>query len=141
MADRSRELVSSQVVRGAGARDNAVVAFRKMVDRLTKPIEELDRRDLEAYCTRLGTTPLDQVELRKPVRVAGEVRSLRIVPRAGADALEVTVTDGRGSVTAVFLGRRRVLGLSPGRRIVLEGVVGGEGNHRLIYNPIYTLLA
>jgi hypothetical protein len=81
------------------------------------------------------------VQLRRPVRVAGEIRSLRIVPRAGADALEVTVNDGRGSVTAVFLGRRKVLGLSPGRRIVLEGVVGGEGKHRLIYNPVYTLLA
>ncbi|MDQ1519092.1 MAG: hypothetical protein QOI55_165 [Actinomycetota bacterium] len=116
------------------------MALRKMVDRWTKPIEELDRRDLEAYCTNLGTTPLDQAEFRKPVRVSGEIRSLRIVPRAGADALEASVTDGRGSVTAVFLGRRRISGLSPGRRIVLEGVLTGEGRRGVIYNPVYTLL-
>jgi hypothetical protein len=116
------------------------VAFRKIVDRLTKPIEELDRRDLEAYCTRLDATPIDQVQFRHPVRVAGEVRSLRIVPRAGADALEATVHDGRASVTAVFLGRRKILGLSPGRKIVLEGVVTGEGRRHIIYNPVYTLL-
>jgi hypothetical protein len=132
-------LVSPQVVTGA-TRDNERMALRKIVDRLTKPIEELDRRDLEAYCTRLQATPLDEVELRHPVRVAGEVRSLRIVPRAGADALEATVNDGRGSVTAVFLGRRKVLGLSPGRRIMLEGVVAGEGRRHIIYNPVYTLL-
>jgi len=116
------------------------VALRKKLERWTKPIEELDRRDLEAYCTALGTTPLDQVEMRKPVRVAGEVRSLRIVPRAGAAALEATVNDGRSSVTAVFMGRRKVLGMSPGRRVVLEGVITGEDGRRIIYNPVYTLL-
>src|SRR5262245_3671269 len=116
------------------------MALRKMVDRLRQPIEELDRRDLEQFCTLLGATPIDQIELRRPVRVAGEVRSMRIVPRAGADALEATVNDGRGTVTAVFLGRRKVLGMSPGRRIVLEGVIAGEGRQHIIYNPVYTLL-
>jgi hypothetical protein len=124
----------------SGARDNSGVALRKLVDRLTKPIEELDRQDLEAYCSSLGATPLDEIELRRPVRVAGEVRSLRIVPRAGADAVEVSVNDGRGSVTAVFLGRRRILGLSPGRKVVLEGVIAGEGKRHLMYNPLYRLL-
>ncbi len=127
--------------RRSGPRDNGAVALRKFVDRLRQPTEELDRRDLEEYCTLLGTTPLDQVQLRRPVRVAGEVRSMRIVPRAGADALEVSIHDGRGAVTAVFLGRRRILGLSPGRRVVVEGVIAGEGKRRLMFNPTYQLLA
>ena len=46
---------------------------------------------------------------------------MRIVPRAGAPALEVTVSDGRGSVVGVFLGRRRIAGLSPGRKVAFEG--------------------
>jgi hypothetical protein len=116
------------------------MALRKKLERWTQPIEELDRRDLEAYCNALGTTPLDEVEMRRPVRVAGEVRSLRIVPRAGADAVEANVNDGRGNVIAVFLGRRRIAGLSPGRRVVLEGVIAGERGRRLMYNPVYTLL-
>jgi hypothetical protein len=116
------------------------VALRKFVERLTKPVEELDREELQAWCDALGTTPIGEVEPRRPARVAGEVRSVRIVPRAGADALEVTVTDGRGSVVGVFLGRRKIAGISPGRRIVLEGVVGEQDRRRLIYNPQYTLL-
>ena len=71
------------------------------------------------------------------MRVAGEVRSIRIVPRAGADALEATITDGRGAVTAVFFGRRKILGISPGRRIYLEGVVTRDGEQRVMYNPMY----
>jgi hypothetical protein len=52
----------------------------------------------------------------------------------------VTISDGRGSATAVFLGRRKIGGVAPGRRIVLEGVPGRSGNRYLIFNPLYTLL-
>jgi hypothetical protein len=116
------------------------VALRKFVDKLTKPIEQLDREELAAYCDRLHTTPMDHLEARRPARVAGEVRSVRIVPRAGADALEVTVTDGRAQVTGVFLGRRKIGGITPGRKLILEGMLVPLGKQRLIYNPTYTLL-
>ena len=73
--------------------------------------------------------------MRKPVRVGGEVRSIRIVPRAGADALEATITDGHGVLTAVFLGRRKILGISPGRRVFLEGVVAKDGSTQRDVQP------
>lgn len=115
------------------------MALKKFVERLTKPVEELDREALAAWCDAHEPVPIDQVDLRRPVRVAGEVRSVRIVPRAGADAMEVTVSDGRANVVAVFLGRRKIAGLTPGRRVMLEGVVALEGRQRQMYNPIYTL--
>ncbi len=43
----------------------------------------------------------------------------------------------------MFLGRRKIVGLSPGRRVLLEGVVTGSGKHageNLMYNPVYQLL-
>jgi hypothetical protein len=116
------------------------MALKKFVDRLTKPVEELDRERLDDFCRDLALVPLDSVEIRRPARVGGQVKSVRIVPRAGADALEVTVTDGRGSVTGVFLGRRKILGVSPGRRLVLEGVIARDGPRLVTYNPLYTLL-
>jgi hypothetical protein len=117
------------------------MALRKMVARLARPVEELDRQKLEAFCNELDVTPLTDVTPRSPVRVAGEVRSVRIVPRAGAPALEVTVTDGRAAITAVFLGRRKIAGLSPGRRLLLDGVAAADGSRLLVYNPRYQLLA
>ena len=116
------------------------MALRKFVEKLTKPVDELDREQLTTWCDGRGAVAIDQVELRRASRLAGEVRSVRIVPRAGADALEATISDGRASVTAVFLGRRKVPGLSPGRRIVLDGVVAADGERRVMYNPIYTLV-
>lgn len=116
------------------------MALRKMVERLRTPVEELDRKALAEYCGSLGVTPLDDVEPRRPVRAAGEVRAVRIVPRAGAAAVEATISDGRGSITAVFLGRRKVGGVTPGRRLVVEGVVAVEGARAMVYNPVYRLL-
>ena len=115
------------------------MALRKFVDRLTKPIEQIDREHLEKWCTTSGFPALDQVEARKPVRVAGEVRSIRIVPRSGADALEATITDGHGTLTAVFLGRRKIMGISPGRRVFLEGVVTKDRGAQVMFNPMYEL--
>jgi hypothetical protein len=116
------------------------MALRKVVERLTKPVEDQDREALTEYCGTLGVTAMDKVVDREPTRVGGEVRAVRIVPRAGAAALEVTVTDGLGSVTAVFLGRRRIAGLSPGRRLILEGVACPDAGRHLIFNPQYQLL-
>ena len=116
------------------------MALRKLVERITKPVEERDREDLEAYCEGLDCKRLDELQPRKAVRVAGEIRSVRIVPRAGAPALEVVIHDGRGALTAVFLGRRKILGISPGRRLILEGVVAIAGRNLQMFNPIYRLL-
>jgi hypothetical protein len=113
------------------------LALRKFVDRLTKPTDQVDREKLSEWCSTTGCPSLAEITVRKPVRVSGEVRSIRIVPRSGADALEATITDGHGVLTAVFLGRRKILGISPGRRVFLEGVVAKDGSSYVMYNPLY----
>ncbi len=115
------------------------MALRNLVGRLTKPTEQLDRERLVEWCASTGCSRIGAVTPREPARLAGEVRSIRIVPRAGADALEVTISDGDALLTAVFLGRRKIVGFAPGRRVLLDGVVTVEGRRRLIYNPKYTL--
>jgi hypothetical protein len=117
------------------------MALKKMVERFTKPVEEIDREQLTAFCDDHDFAAIDTIEPRTRVKVGGEVRSVRIVPRAGAPALEVTVTDGRGSVVGVFLGRRKIAGLSPGRRVAFEGVAARDGKRYLLFNPIYELLS
>lgn len=117
------------------------VGVKKLVGRLTKPVEEHHREKLVEFCSQLSdTTSCDGLAPRTRVRVAGEVQSVRVVPRAGAPSLEVTVSDGRGQVVGVFFGRKKLGGLSPGRRLVLEGVVAPAGRRNFIYNPVYEFL-
>ncbi|MSO79495.1 MAG: DNA-binding protein [Acidimicrobiia bacterium] len=107
--------------------------------RLTTSVDELDRAQLVTFCDDCNFTPMTEIVPRTEVRVGGEVRSVRMVPRAGAPALEVTISDGRGSATAVFLGRRKIAGVAPGRRMAVEGIAGRTGNRFLMLNPLYTL--
>jgi len=41
----------------------------------------------------------------------------------------------------VFLGRRKIAGLSPGRKVAFEGVAARDGKRYLVFNPVYELLS
>ena len=117
--------------------------FRKLLQRLTTTDAELDRERLRVFCKDLpGVTPIGETEPRKEFTVAGEISSLRIVPRAGSPSLEATVSDGTGTLVVVWTGRRRIPGVDPGRRLVLSGrgAPHGAGGRLLVLNPRYELL-
>jgi RecG-like helicase len=117
------------------------MALRKMVERFTKPVEDQDREKLMEFCEAQQGAHTDELQPRCFNRVVGEVTSVRVVPRAGAPCLEVTVNDGHGQVTAVFFGRKKLAGLNPGRRLVVEGVVASAHQRYFLFNPVYELLA
>ena len=108
--------------------------------RLGASVAELDRTRLQDRCRGLDVTPINEAPRRVPVRVGGEVKRVIVAPRNGVPNLEVMVSDGTGSVTAVFAGRRRIAGIEHGRAIVLEGVPVDLGDRAVIYNPAYTLV-
>ena len=115
------------------------MALKKAVRRLTATDTELDRERIVEFCAAHQFTPMTEIVPRTQVRVGGEVRSVRLVPRAGAPSLEVAITDGRATTTAVFLGRHKISGIVPGRHIAVEGVAGKLGGRVLMFNPVYTL--
>jgi hypothetical protein len=103
-------------------------------------VEQLDRDVLEEWTTAAGATPIREVVPRTRTTIAGEASSVRIVPRAGSPSLEVTVTDGTGFATGVFLGRRKIPGITPGRRLRFVGVASKRGRILEIFNPVYEIL-
>ena len=111
------------------------MAFKKMVERLTKPVEEIDREQLTAFCDARQLAPMDAIAPRHPVRVGGEVRSVRIVPRAGAPALEVTVSDGAARSSACSSAGARSPGCRRAARSRFEGVVARDGKRYLAVQP------
>ncbi|MBM3676112.1 MAG: hypothetical protein FJW88_14460 [Actinobacteria bacterium] len=117
------------------------MALRSMITRLRTPVEVLDAEQLVTFFADLGLTALDALPLRVPVRFGGEISAIRLVPRAAAPSLEITVSDGRGSAVAVFLGRATVPGMTSGRRLELEGVALRDGRRVLVYNPWYRFLS
>jgi RecG-like helicase len=88
-----------------------------------------------------GTTPIGEAQWRQRVRVAGRVRSVRVQPRAGTSNLECVLVDDTGKLLLVFQGRRRIPGIQPGARLVVEGMVGDWARRQAILNPDYELIA
>ena len=121
------------------------MALKKFLHQLTAPVAELDSERLREFCSSLpGVVPIADARSRQQVSVVGEITSLRIVPRAGSPSLEATVSDGTGSLVAVWTGRRRIAGVTPGKRLVISGrgapEPGSGRNRLLILNPSYELL-
>ncbi len=73
------------------------------------------------------------------VTVRGMVRSVTVRPQGSVPALEVDLYDGSGSVTVVWLGRRRIPGIDAGRSMVVHGRLTCNTEHPTIYNPRYDL--
>ena len=116
------------------------MGLRDLRKKLSTTIDELDDRRLQERFHGLGLTEIGSVVPRQPSRMGGEVHRMRLQPRSGVPAVEVTVSDGTGKVVAVFTGRRRVSGLEQGRAVLLEGVPFVEHGKLMLLNPAYTLL-
>ena len=116
------------------------VVLKNLRQRLTASVAELDQARLQDRYAGLGLTPIAEAPARMPIRIGGEVRGSRVVPRAGAVTLEVVVGDGSGEATVVFSGRRAIRGLGPGRGVLVEGVARSQDGRLLFLNPAYTLL-
>jgi amino acid transporter len=88
-----------------------------------------------------GTVPLGQVVHRQRAVVGGRVRTVQVQPLAGVPTFECKLVDATGALTIVFLGRRSVAGITPGRYLRAEGTVGSHRGRLAILNPSYELLA
>jgi hypothetical protein len=113
--------------------------FKKAVRSLTADSQELDAEDLQQQAIESGATVVSRCGDRVPVTVFGTIRAMTIRPRAGVPALEAELYDGSGTVTLVWLGRRTIAGLGPGRQVRATGRITTSEGRRLIYNPRYEL--
>lgn len=84
--------------------------------------------------------PIADVVDRERVRLRGTLRSVTLQPRGNAPALEAELDDGTGSVVIVWLGRRRIVGVVPGRAMKVEGRTSLQDGRRVMFNPRYELL-
>jgi len=73
--------------------------------------------------------------------VTGRVRSVRVQAGAGVPSVECALADATGQLLLVFQGRRRVPGIEPGARLMVEGMVGERGRHIAMINPLFTILS
>jgi hypothetical protein len=100
---------------------------------------EAHQRDLRQSHTSAEAVAIVDAPEREQVVVNGVLRTVTLRPRGGVPALEAELDDGSGVITVVWLGRRRITGVDPGRSITVTGCIGRQGGVPLMFNPRYEL--
>ena len=98
-------------------------------------------RDMRATYVGDGDVPIAEAPDREMVTLRGTVRTVTVRPRGGVPALEAELYDGSGVLLVVWLGRRRIAGIDPGRSMQVRGRIGVHDGVRVIYNPRYELMS
>ncbi|HXD25724.1 MAG TPA: OB-fold nucleic acid binding domain-containing protein [Propionibacteriaceae bacterium] len=114
--------------------------LQRALRRFASSNAELESEDLQRKVREEGAVPIQNCEDRQRVQLTGTVSTVTITPRAGHPALEVELRDGSGAVTLVWLGRRQIPGIDPGRTLKVWGRISCHEGKRLIYNPGYELM-
>jgi amino acid transporter len=84
-----------------------------------------------------GCVPIATAQYRHRGRFAGRVQALGVTPLSDVPVLEIRLTDGTGTITLVFTGRRKIAGVKAGTRLIADGMVGQHDGRLAIFNPLY----
>lgn len=118
-------------------------ALRRLADRLQRPghagVPPLDD-PTPGRSTAEQVVPIGQVRPRQRVTVVGEVRTVALRPREDVPALDVELWDGTDALHLVWLGRRSIIGISPGAWLRATGRVTTQRRTVTIFNPAYEVM-
>ena len=110
--------------------------IRHLLERLNESDETRLAEETRAWADTVeGSIRIADAPMRQPVRIAGVIRRMTVLPMQGKEALQALISDGTGEVTIVFMGRRGIGGLSLGKRVVVEGVLAEHRSEVRMVNP------
>ncbi|HVL82723.1 MAG TPA: OB-fold nucleic acid binding domain-containing protein [Pseudonocardia sp.] len=120
-----------------GGTDSGV--FRRMLRRLTSDVESLDADDLSSDSERSGAQRASDCACGQEVEVLGRVRTVEFCPQDAEASLEAELFDGTEGVTLIWMGRRRIPGIEPGRTMRVRGRMAVREGRKVLYNPYYEI--
>jgi hypothetical protein len=121
------------------ATDQSRGPLRRFFQRLTATESELEAQELQRESAETGAVPAGQCRRGQKVSVSGRLRTVVYTPRTNLPTLEADLYDGTDVVTLVWLGRRHIAGIEPGRHLTAYGRVAVRDDRKVIYNPHYEL--
>jgi len=113
--------------------------WRRALSRLASSQDALEAAELQDDVFESGYEPIVSCADREQVQLCGTLRTVTLRPRGGVPALEAELYDGSGAVILVWLGRRRIAGIEPGRGLIAKGRIAIRDDERIMYNPRYEL--
>ena len=110
-------------------------------NRILRPSIDIDADRLQAEVVDLGASPNSECTIGQPFTVHGLLKSVTLRPAESTPIVEADLWDGTAQLNLVFLGRRRIPGITPGRHVVAHGRPIMRQGQLTMMNPRYELLA
>jgi hypothetical protein len=116
-------------------------SVRRLLKRLTASDAELEAEELQRDSERSGCILAEKAHRGQLVTISGRLRTVAYTPRTNLPTLEADLYDGSDVVTLIWLGRRNIAGIEPGRQVIAHGRIAIRDDRKVIYNPYYELEA
>ncbi|TQF66289.1 DNA-binding protein [Rhodococcus spelaei] len=113
--------------------------FRRLTRRLTEDIDQLDAEEMANSSQASGAQRACDCSRGEEVTMLGRLRSVEACPKSSNASVEAEFFDGTDAVTLVWIGRRRIAGIEPGKKLKVRGRLGDRNGQKVIYNPYYEL--
>lgn len=113
--------------------------FRRMLKKLTSDVEVLDADDLTEDSERSGAQRASDFACGEEVTMLGRLRTVEFCPQDAAASLKAELFDGTEGVTLIWMGRRRIPGIEPGRTMRVRGRISVRDGRKVLYNPYYEI--
>ncbi|WP_040160890.1 single stranded DNA-binding domain-containing protein [Nigerium massiliense] len=117
-----------------------MATIKDWFSRLGRSTDELASDERRREAEFVGANTVAQCSDREKVRLRGTIQVLTVHPIHATPWLEAEMSDGTGTVSLIFMGRREIPGIDAGRDLVVEGRISDDEGQRRIYNPWYQLL-
>ncbi len=124
-----------------GHKGRAQGVLGRTIGRLVSSTSSTEDAELRDDAARAGCDLIADKQSRQVASLRGTLRSVTLRPRGGVPALEAELCDGSGTVFVIWLGRRRIEGIEPGRQLTVHGRLGARDGERILFNPRYELSA
>jgi RecG-like helicase len=113
--------------------------LRRWMNRLGRDDEQLEAEALAESSDACGAQHAKQCQMGQVVVVQGRLRSVDLKPAEALATLVAELYDGTDAIQLVWLGRRSIPGIEPGRTILVKGRLASRDGVKSIYNPNYEL--
>ena len=108
---------------------------------LTEDLDEIEDHRIERECSEAGARRAKDCCRGDEVDIVGELRSVETGSRACKTGVTAEIFDGTDTVFLKWMGRNRIPGIEPGRRLTVHGRLAEVDGRKVIFNPYYDLHA
>ncbi len=113
--------------------------LKKLTRRLTEDLGNADAEQIAEESRATGAQRASDCCRGDEVTMHGELRAVETCSRSAKAGVKAEFFDGSDTVLLKWLGRNRIPGIEPGRKLTVRGRLAEGDTGKVIYNPYYEL--